>query len=81
MNLHGKRVLLTGTGTGIGRVTAMLLAGRGARLVLLGRRPESLEALRAELPVPSWSPATWPTVQRTAGRCRPHWTRSAAWTS
>ena len=50
MNLHAKRVLLTGAGTGIGRATAMLLAGRGARLVLLGRRPEPLDALRAELP-------------------------------
>lgn len=50
MNLHGKRVLLTGAGTGIGRDTAMLLARRGAKLVLFGRRPGPLEALRAELP-------------------------------
>ncbi len=49
MNLHGKRVLLTGAGTGIGRATALLMASRRARLVLLGRRPEPLESLRAEL--------------------------------
>ena len=50
MNLHGKRVLITGAGTGIGRATALLLASRGAQLVLLGRRPNPLDALRAELP-------------------------------
>ena len=49
MNLHGKRVLLTGPGTGIGRATALLMASRGAKLVLLGRRREPLDSLRAEL--------------------------------
>lgn len=49
MDLRGKRILLTGAGSGIGRATALLLGRRGARLVLLGRRAEPLEALRAEL--------------------------------
>ena len=50
MNLHGKRVLLTGAGSGIGLATARLLGSRGARLVVFGRRAAPLEALRAELP-------------------------------
>ena len=50
MDLHGKRVLLTGAGTGIGRATALALARRGAKLALFGRRPAPLEAVRAELP-------------------------------
>lgn len=49
MDLRGKRILLTGAGSGIGRATALLLGQRGARLVLFGRRVEPLEALRAEL--------------------------------
>ena len=33
-NLHGKRVLVTGAGSGIGRATALLAASRGADLAL-----------------------------------------------
>src|SRR4051794_28375180 len=33
-DLHGKRVLVTGAGSGIGRSTALLAASRGADLVL-----------------------------------------------
>jgi len=36
--LAGKRILVTGAGTGIGRTAARLLAARGAELVLAGRR-------------------------------------------
>lgn len=43
MNLQGKRVLLTGAGSGIGRATAAALARRGARLVLFGRRAKPLQ--------------------------------------
>lgn len=36
-------VLITGAGSGIGRATALSFAGRGARLMLAGRRAEPLE--------------------------------------
>jgi uncharacterized oxidoreductase len=42
MNLKDKAVLLTGAGSGIGRATALQLAQRGARLVLMGRREAPL---------------------------------------
>lgn len=40
----GRRVLVTGAGSGIGRATALLAAGEGAELLLVGRRAGALEA-------------------------------------
>ena len=40
---------MTGGGTGIGRATARELARTGARVAICGRRPEPLDAVRAEL--------------------------------
>ncbi len=50
MELAGKTALLTGATGGLGRAIAGALAGRGAKLVLSGRKAEALEALAAELP-------------------------------
>lgn len=50
MDLSGRTVLLTGATGGLGRAMAAALAGRGAELILSGRKPEALEALAAELP-------------------------------
>jgi NAD(P)-dependent dehydrogenase (short-subunit alcohol dehydrogenase family) len=47
--LAGRTVVLTGPTSGLGRAMADRLAGRGARLVLLGRDPERLAAVRDEL--------------------------------
>jgi 3-hydroxy acid dehydrogenase/malonic semialdehyde reductase len=45
-----KTAFVTGASSGIGRATAVALAGAGFRLVIAGRRRERLEALAAELP-------------------------------
>jgi len=49
MEFAGKRVLVTGAGKGIGRVTAKMLAEEGAEVVALSRTAEDLERLKAEI--------------------------------
>lgn len=50
MELAGHKALLTGATGGLGRAIAGALAGRGANLVLSGRKADALEAMAAELP-------------------------------
>lgn len=47
--IEGKVVAITGASSGIGEATALLLAERGAKVVLGARRPERLEALAARI--------------------------------
>jgi uncharacterized protein len=49
MRLDGSTALLTGASGGIGEAIARALHGRGARLMISGRRADRLEALAAEL--------------------------------
>jgi NAD(P)-dependent dehydrogenase (short-subunit alcohol dehydrogenase family) len=49
MRLDGKVVLVTGGGTGIGAATARGCARDGARVVVMGRRREPLEAVAEEI--------------------------------
>jgi short-subunit dehydrogenase len=49
MNIEGRKVLLTGASSGIGRVIAQTLHTGGASLILTARRKELLDALCAEL--------------------------------
>lgn len=47
--LAGRRALVTGGGTGIGRAVARQFVAAGADVALLGRRPDPLAAVAAEL--------------------------------
>lgn len=47
--IEGKVVAITGASSGIGEATALLLAERGAKVVLGARRPERLAALAARI--------------------------------
>ncbi|WP_262888395.1 SDR family NAD(P)-dependent oxidoreductase [Hymenobacter polaris] len=48
-SLQGKVIAITGASSGIGEATAVLLAGRGAKIVLGARRQDRLAALAARL--------------------------------
>jgi NAD(P)-dependent dehydrogenase (short-subunit alcohol dehydrogenase family) len=47
--MAGRVCLVTGATSGIGKATAHALAGRGASVVILGRRPAELDAVAAEM--------------------------------
>ncbi|MBL8861914.1 MAG: SDR family oxidoreductase [Planctomycetes bacterium] len=48
LDLSGRRALVTGGGTGIGKAVALELAGLGAEVLVVGRRREALEDTVAE---------------------------------
>lgn len=58
-NLHGKRVLVTGAASGIGRATALAFAREGAHLVLCDLDATSLEPVRE-------------AIRSSGGDCRTH---------
>ena len=48
-SIAGRHALITGGSSGIGLATAIALAGKGARVTVVARRPEPLEAAVTEL--------------------------------
>ena len=50
MNIANKIAVVTGASSGIGRALATLLTGMGAKVALVARSTEKLEALSGELP-------------------------------
>jgi 3-oxoacyl-[acyl-carrier protein] reductase len=49
MGIENRTAIVTGSGTGLGKVAAIALARAGASVVLCGRRPEPIEEVRAAI--------------------------------
>ncbi|HTW37519.1 MAG TPA: SDR family oxidoreductase [Steroidobacteraceae bacterium] len=47
--VSGRSVLITGGSSGVGRATALRLAAAGARVLIVARDPQKLDAVRAEI--------------------------------
>jgi hypothetical protein len=58
---QGKVVIITGASSGIDEATALLLAGRGAKVVLGARGPDRLSALAARIVAAGGEAASAPT--------------------
>jgi citronellol/citronellal dehydrogenase len=56
---EGQVAIVTGGGSGIGRCTAHELASLGATVALVGRKPEKLEKVRAEIEEDGGRAACW----------------------
>src|SRR2546423_14366843 len=49
MSIKDRITIITGAGRGIGRATARLFAGEGARVILFSRTPSHLDEAAAEM--------------------------------
>lgn len=65
--LTGRRAVVTGASSGIGAATARLLAAQGARVALVARRRDRLDAVRKEIENAGGSAVAVP-VDLTAGQ-------------
>lgn len=68
--MQGRVAVITGGGTGIGRASALVLAERGADIVLAGRRVEPLESTAGEIEALGRRAIAVPTDVTDAGQCR-----------
>jgi NAD(P)-dependent dehydrogenase (short-subunit alcohol dehydrogenase family) len=76
--LSGKTTVITGGGTGLGRSMALRLAGLGARVAVLGRRPEPLAKTADEIRAAGGTAAAVPCDVRDSQAVRAAFDRAEA---
>ena len=64
----GQVIIVTGGGSGIGRCTAHELASLGATVALVGRKPDKLASVAAEMSEDGGTASTHPCDIREEGR-------------
>ena len=69
-SMEGRVAVITGGGTGIGRASALVLAERGADIVLAGRRLEPLKSTVSEVEALGRRALAVPTDVTNADECR-----------
>src|SRR5437899_4550991 len=69
-SLDGKVVLITGGSSGIGRATALRLAGHGARVALASRNAEALDQVSRAIAANGAAALAVPTDVTDAEQCR-----------
>ena len=68
--MEGRVAVITGGGTGIGRASALVLAERGADIVLAGRRVEPLKSTVSEIEALGRRAIAVPTDVTDAEQCQ-----------
>jgi NAD(P)-dependent dehydrogenase (short-subunit alcohol dehydrogenase family) len=68
--LDGKTVLITGGSSGIGRATALRLAGHGCHVAVASRNPDALDEVRRQLAAMGAEALAVPTDVTDAAQCR-----------
>lgn len=76
--LKGKRVVVTGGASGIGKATAKRFVLEGARVVVLDYNEKAFDALRQEIPALPARSRSMSAAKRASRRLLPRWTGSSA---
>jgi len=71
----GQIIIVTGSGSGIGRCTAHELVSLGATVALVGRKLDKLEKVRGEIVAAGGRRVAILAISVTSPRCRRRWRR------
>lgn len=77
-NMKGKVALVTGAGSGIGKATAVMLGGGGAKVGVLTHTESEAREAEQEIGAKGAKPSCWSPMSPRPGKCR---RRSRSWSA